>query len=239
MDLLFRIILTFHIGSGFISLGLFFLPMFAKKGGKLHNITGRWYSHAMWGVVLSALALCSLRLLQGNPTQAVFLGYLALLTARPLYYGVAIIRNKQQPSRRLRLTDRCLRTALVVTGPLLVGLGMGWWSPSSGYPLLIVFGALGFFTTIRSVVRDFRGTSKPYHWLEEHISGMLISAIAAFTAFFSFGGNRIFGDTFTGNLQLVTWIAPTVLGVAAIRYHKWKLKRKATQRPPQHYESVA
>ncbi|MEM6772445.1 MAG: hypothetical protein AAF597_17850, partial [Bacteroidota bacterium] len=220
MDLFFRTVLIIHVCCGFTSLGLFFIPMFARKGGKLHNRVGRWYTYGMWGVIISALVLCTLRMIGGSYTQAMFLGFLALLTARPLYYGVAILRNKKRQSRRLLVIDRCLRLALVLAGPYLAGVGMGWWGPSSGHPLLVVFGALGFFTTIRSVVRDFRGEVKPYNWLEEHISGLLISAIAAFTAFFSFGGSRIFGDTFTGNLQIVTWIAPTVLGVAAIRYYK-------------------
>ncbi len=231
MDFLFRAFLMLHICCGFFSLGLFFIPIFAQKGGQLHNTVGRWYTYGMWGVVLSAIVLCCFRYLQGNYSQALFLGFLALLTARPLYYGVAILRNKQGHSRRLRLIDRALRTALVVAGPLLIGIGLNWWGPSGSHPLLVVFGALGFLTTIRSVVRDFTGQQKPYNWLEEHISGLLISAIAAFTAFFSFGGNRIFGDTFTGNLQLATWIAPTIIGVAVIRYYKWKLKLTGPSKP--------
>lgn len=229
MDLLFRTILVIHICSGFTSLGLFFIPMFARKGGKLHNRVGRWYTYGMWGVIISAIVLSGLRMLGGYYTQAMFLGFLALLTARPLYYGIAILKNKQEQSDRLQTIDRVLRTAVVIAGFFLAGVGMNWWGPANGHPLLVVFGSLGFFTTIFSVIRDFKGTKKPYHWLEEHISGLLISAIAAFTAFFSFGGNRVFGETFTGNLQLVTWIAPTVIGVATIRYYKWKLKLKAPQ----------
>ncbi|MEM9261691.1 MAG: hypothetical protein AAGA62_18770 [Bacteroidota bacterium] len=225
MQSIHQALLVLHISAGFMSLGLFFIPMFARKGGQLHNRVGRVYVYGMWTVILTALLMCSIRYYQGNLIQALFLGYLALLTSQPLYHAVAILKNKREKSERMRRIDFGLRLALAVCSPVLIGFGLEWWGPG-GHPLLIVFGSLGAFVAIPSIIKDLRGITKPYNWLEEHLSGMLISAIAAFTAFFSFGGNRIFGTAFSGNLQLVTWIAPTVIGVAAIRYYKYRLQQK-------------
>ncbi|MEO0734570.1 MAG: hypothetical protein AAFZ52_17165 [Bacteroidota bacterium] len=218
MDQVFKVLLAAHIAAGFTSLGLFFVPMFARKGGKLHNRAGRWYTYGMWTVIVTALLMCGIRSAQGYMVQAAFLGFLALLTARPLYYAIAVIRHKRTPSARMRRIDFSLRLALAITSPVMIYLGL------SAHGLLVAFGILGTLV-IPSIVRDLRGKVQDYNWLEEHLSGMLISAIAAFTAFFSFGGRRIFGEALAGNLEIVVWLAPTVLGVAIIRWHKRRLRR--------------
>lgn len=225
MESVHQALLILHVSAGFTSLGLFFIPIFARKGGKLHNRVGRIYVYGMWTVIITALLMCGIRYYQGNYIQALFLGYLALLTSQPLYHAVAILKNKRKKSVGMRRIDFSLRLALALCSPLLIGFGLEWWGPG-GHPLLIVFGGIGGFAAIPSIVKDIRGTHQPYNWLEEHLSGMLVSAIAAFTAFFSFGGNRIFGTAFSGNLQLLTWIAPTVIGVAAIRIYKYRLRQK-------------
>jgi len=223
MDTTIKALLLLHVSAGFSSLGLFFIPMFAKKGSKLHNAVGRWYTYGMWTVVVTALLLCGFRYFQGQYVMALFLGFLALLTSRPLYFGVAILRNKRGLSDRMRLINNILSGALTLFSPILLGYGLDWWGPG-GHPLLIVFGSLGMLITLPGLVKKLRGHEpKAYNWLEEHISGMLVSAIAAFTAFFAFGGRRIFGDI-SGNLEIAVWIAPTIIGVAIIRWYKWRLR---------------
>ncbi|MEM1356955.1 MAG: hypothetical protein AAGF89_02100 [Bacteroidota bacterium] len=225
MQSIYQTLLIIHVSAGFTSLGLFFIPMFARKGGKLHNRVGQVYVYGMWTVILTALLMCGIRYSQGHFVQAMFLGFLALLTSQPLYHAVAILKNKREKSDRMRRIDFSLRLVLAICSPVLIGVGLEWWGPG-GHPLLVAFGSLGAFVATPSIIRDIRGNHQPYEWLEEHLSGMLISAIAAFTAFFSFGGQRIFGAAFSGNLQFVTWIAPTVIGVAAIRYYKYRLRQK-------------
>jgi len=223
MDVLIKALLLAHVSAGFTSLGLFFIPMFARKGSKLHNTVGRFYTYGMWGVVVTAILLCGIRFAQGQQVMALFLGFLALLTSRPLYFGVAILKNKQKVSDRLRLIDNLLSGALTVFSPILLGFGFGAFG-LEGHPLLIVFGALGMLITVPDLIGKLRGAKpKEYNWLEEHIGGMLVSAIAAFTAFFAFGGRKIFGDM-SGSLEIVVWIAPTIIGVAVIRYYKWRIR---------------
>ncbi|WP_020568995.1 hypothetical protein [Neolewinella persica] len=225
MDTVFQIVLTTHIVAGFTSLALFFIPAFAKKGSKLHNTVGRWYVFGMWTVVVSALLLCAARLYQGHFVQALFLGFLALLTSGPLFYGIAVLRNKREPSAKMKRIQLALETTLAIGGIYLAGAGLGWWGPG-GHTLLLIFGILGMAITISGLVDKYRGKQKEYDWLVEHLSGMLVTAIAAFTAFFAFGGRNIFGNLFGGNLEIIAWVTPTILGVTFIRYYKWKLKKK-------------
>jgi uncharacterized membrane protein len=225
MDTLIQIVLTTHVVAGFTSLALFFIPAFARKGGKLHNMVGRWYVYGMWTVVATALLLCAARLYQGHFVQALFLGFLALLTSGPLYHGIAVLRNKQRPSAKMQKTYLAFEITLAIAGTYLAGAGLGWWGPG-GHALLIIFGILGMVITIPGLIDRYRGREKEYDWLVEHFSGLLITAVAAFTAFFAFGGRRIFGNLFEGNLEIIAWVAPTILGVAFIRYYKWKLRGK-------------
>lgn len=230
MDLLYKALLLLHVSAGFTSIGLFFVPAFARKGGRLHNRVGLWYTYTMWTVVISASLLCVFNYIHGDAASALFLGFLALLTARPLYYGVAVLRNKQAPSERMRKTDLALRSALGFFSLYMIGSGLGWLG-SGGHVLNLIFGGLGMLVW-PSLVRDARGISSGYSWLDEHIGQMVVTAIAAFTAFLAFGGQRFYGGLVAEEYQVVLWLLPTVLGVALSRYYKGKLQRRKMKGEP-------
>lgn len=223
MDFIYKALLILHVSAGFTSIGLFFVPAIARKGGKLHNRVGLWYTYTMWTVVITASILSCYNYYQGYTSTALFLGFLALLTARPLYFGVAVLRNKKGPSERMRKTDLVLRCCLGLFSVFMIGVGLGLWGPE-GDTLNLIFGGLGMLVW-PSLVKDARGITSQYDWLEEHIGQMVVTAIAAFTAFLAFGGQRLFGNLFPGNLQIILWTMPTVVGVAFSRYYKWKLRK--------------
>lgn len=225
MELLDRILLFVHVIAGFGSLTVFFVPAFARKGGALHNRAGRWYVRGMWTVVVTAVALSVINYLEGMPAFAFFLGFLAFLTARPLYYGIAVIKHKRSPTRRMDRIDTALAAVLAVGGPYLIGMGLGWWGPQ-GQPVATVFGVLGVLNSWPFFLRRWTGREKTYSWLHLHIESLVVTAIAAFTAFFVFGGVRLFGSLFTGPVAIVVWSAPTVLGLAFSRYYKYRTTRK-------------
>jgi hypothetical protein len=60
--------------------------------------------------------------------------------------------------------------------------------------------------------------------LRMHIQGTIISGIAAYTAFFAFGGSRIMVGMLHMHQQwmMIPWIAPTLLGLL----YTWYMKRK-------------
>ena len=227
MEFVDRLLLLVHIVAGFGSLTVFFVPAFARKGGELHNRAGRWYVRGMWTVVVTAVGLSVINYLQGMPAFALFLGFLAFLTARPLYYGVAVIKHKRLPTAKMRQIDTALAAVLALGGPYLIGMGLGFWGPQ-GQPAATVFGVLGLLNSWPFFLRRWTGREKAYSWLHLHIEGLVITAIAAFTAFFVFGGARLFGHLFAGPVAIAVWSAPTVLGLAFSRYYKGKIGRKQT-----------
>ena len=53
-------------------------------------------------------------------------------------------------------------------------------------------------------------------WMYEHIGAMLGSGIAFHTAFAVFGSAQLIDINLAGWLQVVPWIAPTIIGIPAI-----------------------
>ncbi|MGL5471270.1 MAG: hypothetical protein ACRDCT_24380 [Shewanella sp.] len=58
-----------------------------------------------------------------------------------------------------------------------------------------------------------KATLTKLEWWIEHLGAMIGSGIACYTAFFAFGGSRLFIDH--GNLRLLSWILPGVIGFVA------------------------
>lgn len=230
MDILYKTLLFLHVSAGFSSIGLFFVPAFARKGGKLHRRVGLWYTYAMWLMVITAALLCCIQISRGNTSIALFLGFLALLTARPLYFGIAVLRNKKGPTARMMIIDRALRIALGLFSIFMIGNGLNLWGPE-GNVLSLIFGALGM-TVWPILIKEARGVTLEYSWMEEHIGQMVVAAIAAFTAFLVFGSQRAFGNIVPEKFQFIVWVAPTVVGlVLSSRYKKKLYKRKAEGKP--------
>ena len=218
MATLYTYLLVLHISAGTLSLLTFFLPMVARKGSPLHNKSGRVYVWGMWTVVLTALLLCGVRLYQGTWVMASFLGFLAVLTSKPLYYGIAVLRR--DPAVR----ERGERVATVLT-LLTVGLAVPLLALGAGLltggvePLALVFSIIGL-TATPEAIRRARGTYAISNRTLAHVTGMLTSAIAAFTAFFALGGRNL-TEGLGGSATMITlWVAPTVLGTMAISYFK-------------------
>jgi len=90
-----------HIVFGFMALGLFWVPVFARKGGDLHVRFGTWFKRCAYVVLATAGLGVVVRLgealLRGiGPTDApqefafiVFLGYLAWVTFVIVRQGLA------------------------------------------------------------------------------------------------------------------------------------------------------
>ncbi len=224
MDLLYRILLLVHVSAGFASLSIFFVPMLAKKGGKVHTRAGWWYVWGMSVVIVTAFFLSMFMISLGRYEEGLFFAFLSLLTGRPLYYGTVIVRYKRtEVPLRVRRISLVLLVGMLALTPILLYVGIAPGSPGvSALPL--VFGILGL-TALPELLREIRVKVPPSEWLFDHIKGMLISSIAAFTAFFAFGGRRLFADVFTGQLEIVPWVAPTILGFLAIKWYKRKYAR--------------
>jgi hypothetical protein len=189
----------------------------------------------MLGVVASAVALAALlavdpqacRDFTGVPPGeiahvtavlrviAFLLVCLALLTFTAGWQGLLVLRARRHPLRgRGPFTVAVDLLNVLVGPPALVLSGL------YAQPLLAVFGALCFLSGASHLWKWSRPSPDPRNWLYEHLSGMIGSGIAAHTAFVTLGVARLFPALYYGTpaLYMALWIAPTVIGFAAIAW---------------------
>lgn len=212
-----EILLPIHIICGSIGLILFWIPVMTRKGGKVHRLTGRYYMYFMWVVVVSAALMSIINACIGQPIMAAFLGYLSLLTAYPMWYAWEIFNHKQGISPVYYRTRRYFNITLVATGVALIIYGLYLGLGGVGV-LMIFFGAISLpaIMEVRKSIAEV-GQRPP---IIEHIRGTIISGIAGYTAFLSFGSRALFGNVFADGLMWIPWILPTIIGVTIINIVK-------------------
>lgn len=223
-----QIALFLHVSSGFASIVLFWLPVFTKKGGNIHRKIGKAYIFLMWVVIFSGIVLTVNKFHEGMTDivamdGAIFLGFLVLLAARPVWYGIAILRSKEHLSPKLKHYHILLKISLAVYGLLMLvyaiyrqGEGMS--------PVMFVFALLGMMAG-REAWMDYKSTSTHSNWLREHFEGMVFSGVAAYTAFFVIGGNELFGQYLNNFWIMVQWVSPTIIGMLLIFFYRNKFPK--------------
>lgn len=225
MEFIIQGLLVIHIVCGFASLILFWIPVAVKKGGNAHRKVGLWYVYTMSVVALSALILSIENLLTDRITLGLFLGFLSLLTARPLWLGIECLNCKQGLKSRYKVIHFSTSVVLAIAGFGLLMFGLS--SSSSLATVMIVFGILGL-TAIIDVITMLRATYsvQSKQWLKDHIANMFVGGIAAHTAFLVFGGQSILPSFENQLFSIFLWTAPSVIGVIAIRWAKHKYTSK-------------
>ena len=218
MEAITKALLATHIFSGITSIILFWIPIFLKKGRRNHILIGKIYVFLMWIVVISAGLLSIKNIIIGEFIMAAFLGFLALITANPLWYGIAILKNKKGLSASYRKKHMAFNALITLAGVLLFAYGIYLKGQNAGV-LMLIFGILGM-STGRDVLASYQEKNENSSWIEEHISGMLVSGIAGYTAFAVFGGRSFFSEYLFDNWSIVPWVMPTVVGIVIIRYYK-------------------
>ena len=182
METLSKALLSTHIIAGFLSLIIFWIPIFTKKGGNLHVKVGKAYVFLMWIVVISAGILSIENTLQGNYLMAAFLGFLTLITSNPLWYGIATLKHKKGMSSTYKNIHLVFNSVIVLCALLLIVYGLTMLGEGPEI-MLFFFGLLGL-TNSKEVYNHFKAPSTKEDWYKQHYSGMVITAIAAYTAFF-------------------------------------------------------
>ena len=171
-----KILLTTHIIAGFVSLVLFWLPILVKKGGKLHIKIGWVYTYTMWFVVISSGLLSIINVIEGAYYVSLFLGFLAAITAMPLWYGISVLKYKRQaPVRNFYNRRRYLALGIVILGAINVAYALVSRF-ADGTMLLFLFGMLGI-TDIKKVLTSYDRYLETIDPLAEHIAGMLILSL--------------------------------------------------------------
>ncbi|MEL6673887.1 MAG: hypothetical protein AAFR61_16905 [Bacteroidota bacterium] len=225
-------LLWLHIGAGFLSVVLFWVPMFTKKGGKAHRRIGQWYVWLMWIVVVSAALLSIKNFVIGSYIMASFLGFISIITGKVLWEGIAILRQKKGYAPWYRQVEIGTNTAVVLAAVALIIYGFQFLGKPVA-AIMFFFGALGLTS-----IRDLRNALKHSpdqrpNWYLHHLDSMVTSGIAAYTAFFVFGANRFISQYFEGFWAVIPWVAPGVLGGLAIHFYKksFRKRTRASQKP--------
>ncbi len=222
-----KYLLYLHIACGFASLLAFWAPVFTGKGSTAHRKIGFFYTYAMWAVVISAAILSVNNLVIGQTNMGLFLGFLSVISATPLWHGLAVLKNKKSLSRRFRFTQIFLGILQFLFGAFLVIYG-AFYITDGIRVLMIFFGVLGV-SSIRDVMKMIWANQdeKP-DWYRDHYRGMITSGIAAYTAFLAFGGRQFLSEILPGMWQVLPWILPTIIGVVAMRLMDRKRSRKTS-----------
>ena len=200
-------LLYLHIAAGSVVLASMFVPVVTRKGGALHRRAGWVFVVSMATVSISAIVLSMVRLVfdPNGAMQALFLGYLGILTGASTSIGVRVMRTKRRPGPSRNAWDIGLAAVLLAGGAGLLAYGV-----RTGEPLLVSFAIVGGVIAFFNLRYWLRPPSSPMHWWFEHMNAMLGGCIGGTTAFLVQLASRIADDT------IVVWLAPTVIGVPAI-----------------------
>ena len=239
--LFFNVLVLAHIATGFIGLAAFWIPLFARKGGRVHVQAGRVFTYCAYVVTVSAVTASAGRVVslqvQGigvadRPEPygfAFFLGYLGLATFATVRHAIRVVATRKSPEALRTRFHEALAWMSIAGSVAVVAFALAAWSSISPILLALSPVGVGVGSGILRVLRN----PKPGHmeWFYEHMGSMLGGGIAFHTAFIVFGAQRLWAYEFAGPLAIVPWILPTVIGIPAIvvwtRYYRRKFGRAA------------
>lgn len=241
MLMLHSLLLKLHIVLGVIALLLFWLPMLSRKGSSLHRKSGRYYGHIMKAVAISGLVMTSMvwfdpvgikgagLMVDGQIPQRkldffmmlnLFLFLLSLLTWVTIRHATGSLLCKQNREPLKHWSYQTPVWLLVVVAPYAA-----WQGFLFTMPLVMVFAGISLVTSFSILAYLHTKTVTANRWLIEHASAMIGSGIAAYTAFFAFGGRALFAELLTGHWMMLPWLIPTLIGVPATIWFKRRLSQ--------------
>ena len=235
-NLLFDALLLVHVVAGFVGLAAFWVPVFARKGGRAHVRAGRVYAWCAYVVTLSAVTAAVGRIASyrymgirvaeqpGSYGFAVLLGYLGVVTFVMVRQGLRVLATRRGPEQLRTPAHEALAWMSISGSVIAVGFGLAIWSEVS--PILLGMSPIGLFTGRRMLrlMRDPGG--QRMGWFYNHLASMLGGGIAFHTAFIVFGAQRLWAYEIEGPLAILPWILPTVVGVPAIVIWTRRYRRK-------------
>ena len=220
MDIIYHWIKYSHVLAGALSLVLFWIPAFAKKGSKLHNKAGIVYVVTMAYVVVTAYVLCAF-MWEKLHFLAIMLLFLGMVTTNPILHGYIYIKKKHLPEnwRKFSLVFNLLMTAL---GGYLLYLGV-----AKGEVMGCVFGGIAILAGLANV-KNF-SKKKDTHVLNAHLTNMIFSGSAAYTAFLAFGARSYLYEWLGSSwLGIIPWILPTFIAMVVVRVLRSKYGKVKT-----------
>lgn len=240
MHLVYEIVRVLHLVGGAVGLALVPIPLLTKKGGKVHKTVGKVFVIAMTIASWSGLAMALTWLLAPltfRPTgsdadpmvvraSGLFLGTIALITLGGLQQLLRAPKRKRESAPAPSVFDRALPLVTAISGVATAATGILF-----GRGLLIGFGALAVFAGISDLRFVLRPLPSRMGWWYQHMSGAMVTVIAALTAFLVFGGRRLLGEIVPEDVRWIFWIAPALVIVPATELWIRRYKRRSGERP--------
>jgi uncharacterized membrane protein len=221
MKTLILALLILHVSVGSTALIVGLIPMFSKKGGRLHNRTGIVYVWCMITVAVTALLLCAL---QPFSMLRLFLTGIAVFS---FYLCITGWRAAKQKKSSATQADKWLTYTTLLISVMMMCFGS--YLLLGGLSVYAVLFPLFGFLTFRNAwhdVRSFGETPEKMHWFYHHIARMGGSYIATFTAFLVNNVYRMLPEDAPAWIGTMGWIAPSIIGGMLIgrtvRYYKEK-----------------
>ena len=236
MPPLYRAALILHVAAAFVGLVAFWIPIFARKGGRVHVRAGWDFAVTLLIVSLTALALSAWTLAdplgtrplagvanvdayaRGRRITGVLLAYLAVLTFAFGWHGIQNVRRRGDLTRMRTPFDVGLNVLLTLCGAAAVIVGL-----LTGAGILVGMSALGLIFGPAHLYQIFRLPAHRMGWFFRHFGAMLGGGIAFHTAFLVFGAGRIIPGYSPG---LWMWFLPAIVGGAGIAFTTARYRRK-------------
>lgn len=237
-----QFLLYLHIFVGALGLVVFWMPIVATKGSSFHKRLGKYFVWIMLtvsisGIVMSLMALTDpvsvraplseltdlqlKKLIERSNDTSTFLLMLSMLVFVNTRQSVLVLKAKAD-----RQIMKSVQNLLPIFLLFSAGIVVLFTSIQPAKPLFIAFSSLSIFVSIGSFRYIYKQELKPREWIIEHMGNIFGAGIGAYTAFFAFGGRRLFSEIFVGNMQMIPWLLPSVIGVASTIYLNKKYREK-------------
>jgi hypothetical protein len=242
MYILYQAVLIVHAFVGLCGLVLFWIPIALRKGSPRHKQIGEWFFKAMIFTGGTGFLMATMLYIDplgsrfptdaipadvlavteaGARNQAHFFLLLAFLLLTNARHAKLVLLAKKDRSLLRKPINIVLPSALLMVGLFLATVAM-----QQGSILFGVFAVLGIAVSSNTLHYIFKADIKRAEWVIAHLGAAIGGGIAAHTAFFVFGASRVIGEVFTEQLILIPWIAPGVIGTAAIAFTSIHYRKK-------------
>lgn len=211
-----KAVLALHIASGGVAFLCAPVALLTHKGGRTHRRWGKIYFWAMAAVAASALFLSIV-------LPILFLALVAVFSFYAAFAGYRVLSLKDlSRGGGAHLVDWAAALVTCLASAALAVFGATRPPMLSALPRLvpILLGCLGVMLSGRSLLLFFRPPTDRQFWWYEHMTGMIASYIAAFSAFSVVNLGPFFGNAWW------VWLWPTMVGVPVIRVWKNYYRRK-------------